>query len=52
MVFAFGRSLAKLPAMKFVVALDRDEDGIWKGSPDNLVVILTRKSSVLKLKAG
>jgi predicted RNase H-like HicB family nuclease len=28
-VFAFGRSLAKLPAMKFVATLDRDEDGIW-----------------------
>ncbi len=28
-VFAFGRSLAKLPVMKFVATLDRDEDGIW-----------------------
>jgi len=28
-VFAFRRSLAKLPAMKFVATLDRDEDGIW-----------------------
>src|ERR1700732_4719538 len=28
-VFAFGRSLAKLLAMKFVATLDRDEDGIW-----------------------
>ena len=28
-VFAFERSLAKLPAMKFVATLDRDEDGIW-----------------------
>ena len=28
-VFAFGRSLAKLPAMKFVATLDRDENGIW-----------------------
>ena len=26
---AFGRSLAKLPVMKFVATLDRDEDGIW-----------------------
>jgi predicted RNase H-like HicB family nuclease/predicted RNA binding protein YcfA (HicA-like mRNA interferase family) len=28
-VFAVGQSLAKLPAMKFVATLDRDEDGIW-----------------------
>ena len=28
-VFALGRSLAKLPVMKFVATLDRDEDGIW-----------------------
>lgn len=26
---AFGRALAKLPVMKFVTTLDRDEDGIW-----------------------
>jgi predicted RNase H-like HicB family nuclease len=26
---ALGRSLAKLPVMKFVTTLDRDEDGIW-----------------------
>ena len=28
-VFAFGQSLARLPAMRFVATLDRDEDGIW-----------------------
>ena len=28
-VFAFVRSLAKLPVMKFVATLDRDEGGIW-----------------------
>ena len=28
-VIALGRSLAKLPVMKFVTTLDRDEDGIW-----------------------
>jgi predicted RNase H-like HicB family nuclease len=28
-VFAFGRSLVKLPVLKFIATLDRDEDGIW-----------------------
>lgn len=28
-VFAFGQSLARLPVMKFVATLDRDEDGVW-----------------------